>query len=282
MKLLTTNIDYIETNNIATNLYGDYDKSVIFHCYWNGTLNEKHYYSILSCYYFNIYKHIGKSTENKIILWLEYNTPNKYNTEIEKYAEIRYFSLKEEIDNTLFMNNNIYYNKDLIFYSDLIRYLLLYNYSGMWFDLDCFFLRSFDPIFYNFKNDICVYQWEKMNYPNNAIYISLEPRSEKLKYIMEFIITRNMGWGFQEAQLTFDLPLDLLILPCSWFDAGWLPNPYNIDFHSIFKSNDLDYDFDNFFKGCFCFHWHNKWNDLLDDRCIIMQLVKIIQNNLCK
>lgn len=106
----------------------------------------------------------------------------------------------------------------VIFYSDFIRNILLYNYSGVWFDLDCFFLRSFDPILHNFENDICVYQWERQDYPNNAIYISLEAKSEKMKKNMDFIIERNRGWGFQEASLTYDTPLELLVLPCSWFD----------------------------------------------------------------
>ena len=283
MKLLTTKTDYAETINIAINLLGDYNKPVIFHCYWHGNLNEKHLYSILSCYYFNVYRN-----KHKIILWLENNTPNKYNIEIEKYAEIRYFSLISEKTNTDFIKNNFYYNESLSFYSDVVRYLLLYNYGGVWFDLDCFILRNFDVIFSNFENEICVYQWATEYYPNGAIYISLEPKSLKMKKNIEFIIQRNRGWGFQEAQLTYDLPLDMLVLPCSWFDADWIDNPYNIDkntdvqynFNNFFKNTDKQYNFDNFFRGSFCYHWHNKWNNTIEDNSIIMQLVKIIQNNL--
>ena len=83
---------------------------------------------------------------------------------LEKYAEIKYFSLLEEKKHTFLENNNFYYNKELSFYSDVVRYLLLYNYGGCWFDLDCFILRSFDPVFYNFESEICVYQWENQNY----------------------------------------------------------------------------------------------------------------------
>lgn len=28
---------------------------------------------------------------------------------------------------------------------------------------------------------------------------------------INFIINRNRGWGFQEAELTYDLPLEILI-----------------------------------------------------------------------
>lgn len=275
MKLLIDKTDYTETINLAINLTGQYNKSVIFHCYWNGPLNEKHLYSILSCYYFNVH-----NNRHKIILWLENNTANQYNSEIGKYAEIRYFSLEDEKKTTKFIEDYRYNFRGIIYYSDFVRSLLLYNYGGVWFDLDCFFLRNFDPVLYNFEDEICLYQWENQNYPNNAIYISLEPRSDKMKKNMEFIINRSRGWGFQEAHLTYDLPLDMLVLPCSWFNADWIKNPYSIGCDNFFINADKQYDFNNFFKGSFCYHWHNKWHNRVDENSIIMQLVNIIKANL--
>ena len=162
---------------------------------------------------------------------------------------------------------------------NLVRYLLLYNYGGCWFDLDIFFLRCFDPIFFNFENEVCVYQWENQNYPNGAIYISLEPKSVKMRQVIEFIINRNRGWGFQEAQLTYDLPLDMLVLPCSWFNGDWISNPYNIGTEKFFEYTDKKYDFSNFFNGAFCYHWHNKWNKQIQENSIINQLISIINLN---
>jgi hypothetical protein len=49
MKLLINNTDYTKTIHIANNLQGTIENSFTFHCYWNGILNEKHLYSILSC-----------------------------------------------------------------------------------------------------------------------------------------------------------------------------------------------------------------------------------------
>tara|TARA_B110000285_G_C14995299_1_gene548510 strand:+ start:595 stop:759 length:165 start_codon:yes stop_codon:yes gene_type:complete len=46
-----------------------------------------------------------------------------------------------------------------------------------------------------------------------------------MKNNIEFIINRNRGWGFQEAQLTYNISLEVLVLPCSWFDGGWIENP---------------------------------------------------------
>jgi hypothetical protein len=110
--------------------------------------------------------------------------------------------------------------------------------------------------------------------------MSLEAKSEKMKKNMQFIAKINCGWGFQQANLTYDLPLDILVLPCSWFDPDWIINPYNIGCQKFFESTDKEYNFDTFFKGSFCYHWHNKWNNAIHTNCIIMQLVRIIHNNL--
>jgi hypothetical protein len=275
MKLLYKTTDFNKTLQLVSELNSSYNKSVIFHCYWNGNLNEKHLYSILSCYFFNVYKN-----KHKIILWLENNIPNNFNKEISKYCEIKNFSLQNEKNKTDFLKNyNCNFN-NITFYSDLARILLLYNYGGCWFDLDCFFLRNFDPIFKHFEKDISVYQWENENYPNNAIFISLEPKSIKMKNNINYIKNRNKGWGFQEAHLTYDLPLDMLVLPCSWFDGDWINNSYNIGTTNFFKNTDKKYNFDNFFKGSFCYHWHNKWNVQIEEKSIIKQLVNIIISKL--
>ena len=281
MNFLSKTNDYDETITLAKKLTGEYDKSVIFHSYWNGNLNEKHLYSVLSCYYFNVL-----NRNHKIILWLENNTPNDINEEISKYCEIKQFSLDTEKKNTNLIEKDFYYRKELSHYSDVVRYLLLYNYGGCWFDLDCFILRSFDPIFKNYEKEVCVYQWEKQNHPNGAIFISLEPKCVKMKKNINFIINRNRGWGFQEARLTYDLPLEMFILPCSWFDGEWIlkyetsHNSVNVATAKFFKNSGKEHTFDNFHNGAFCYHWHNKWNEPIEDNSIIKQLVQIIKTKI--
>ncbi len=275
MKVLTYATQYDETIQMAESLTGEYHTPVIFHCYWNGALNEKHLYSIMSFYYFNVMNH-----KHKIVLWLENNVPTKFNEEIEKYAEIRTFSLHEQMKGTFLENRPFYFNRILSYYSDVVRYVLLYKYGGCWFDLDCLCLRNLDPLFSAYGNEISVYQWEDQSYPNGAVYISLEPESEKMKYNIEFIIQRARGWGFQEANLTYDLPMNLCVLPCSWFDGAWIPNPYGITFDNFFDNTDKVYDFDTFFKGGFCFHWHNRWNKPIHANSAMGQLIRIIENGI--
>jgi hypothetical protein len=282
MKLLFQDTNYKKTIDYAVEITNNYHNindnvstvsNTTFHCYWNGILNEKHLMSIKSCYCFH--------KKHKIILWLENNTPNQFNEEIHKYAEIRHFYLDDEIVDTFLHNVRLQYDKHRVsFYSDIVRYVLLYKYGGCWFDLDCFFLRSFEPLFFYYGYQTCVYQWEDQNYPNGAIYISLEPRSERMKQIIQFIIQRNRGWGFQESHFTYDLPVDLFVLPCSWFDSDWIVHDANIGFDKFFKRSNQQYSFDNFFPGAFCYHWHNQWDVIVYDDSIAKQLMTIVDKTL--
>lgn len=273
---LAIDLNENEENESILKIITQQQKSNKFHCYRKGALNESHLYSILSCYYFNVY---GK--KNKIILWLENNIQNEYNVEISKYATIKHFSFKNEKKKTCFLET---YDFDIQResphdYFNFIKYLLLYNYGGMWFDLNCFLLRNFDPIFSNYGNEICVYQGHGENYLEHSIFISLQPKSEKMKKNMNFIIEQKLGWKFYFSMMDDSaLKLDMLVLPRGWFDPIAIKNPYNpISLDNIFENTDKKYNFDSFFYGCFCFNWHNQKIKEIQENSIIKQLVQIIQ-----
>lgn len=282
MKQLSETTDYNTTIKLAKNLTGSYDTPVTFHCYWNGNLNEKHLYSVLSCYHFNVL-----NRKHKIVLWVENNKPNEINKQVSKYCEIKQFNFDNEKQSLNYTTDiRFRHNKeDLTEYADCIRLLLLYNYGGCWFDLDCLFLRSFDTIFKNYEKEVCVYQWGKQNYPNNAIVISLVPKSSNLKNIIDFFHYQNTGWRTQ-SNCTYSSPLDMLVLPCSWFDPAWIDNPYNrkigINKQTIFNKTEIKYNFDNFFPGSYCFHWHNKWDKPIEKNSILEQLISIFYNKSCE
>jgi len=265
--------NYNDTIIVARQLNGDFNDEVIFHCYWNGKITEKQLISLYSCYHFNV-----KNRNNrKLILWVENVDENIYFTEIKKYAEIRIFNMNEEIRNTFLENKIMWYTNNVTFYSDVVRCVLLYKYAGMWFDLDTFFFRSFDPIFYNFGNEIIVYSWERQNYPNNAIFISLKKNDERLKKLMEFFISQNRSWGFQQSNLHYGLDIEMIVLPCCWFDAGWIENEMNFGCNDFFLKED-EYDINNFFNGIFCFHWHGRFDLEIKEKSPIRTFYNLIKN----
>ena len=256
MKLFTQNIQNQDPIKLAPS-DRRYSKKVIFHCYWSGALNKLHFLSIFSCYYFNVFQ----NKNFKIILWVNNSKNNYYYRKIKKFAEVIEFDFESEIRNTVFEKEKKFkVQKKLTHQANLIRSILLYNYGGCWFDLDIFFLRSFEPLFDEFEKDICLYQWESKNYPNNAIYISLEPKSSNFEKNIEYIINLKKGWGFQQANLTFDMPLSFLVLPCSWFDPDWIKKDNEKKWDSFFQNTRKEINFNNFHQGSFSYHWHNRWN----------------------
>ncbi|UKJ77823.1 glycosyltransferase [Azospirillum brasilense] len=245
-----------------------------FHAYWDGPLNEKHLISVKSCHLFN-----ARGNGNRIIVWTQNGVDNEYLSEIGKYAEIRTFSERAECRGTFLEGNDFGRSIDASFYSDIVRYILLYKYGGVWFDLDCLFLRSVTPLLNQFPGKILAYRWERQNYPNGAVYISPTPRSEAMKGNIEFIRDRNRGWGFQQAGLVYDTPMDILVLPCPWFDAGWIDNPV-LHFNDFMTASPVAFDLDSFFPGAFCFHWHNKWFDAIEPESPMNRLARDIDRRL--
>jgi len=103
-----------------------------------------------------------------------------------------------------------------------------------------------------------------------------------MKNIIDFFHNQNTGWRTQGNCTYNNSPIDWLVLHCSWFDPSWIDNPYNLRFETFFENTEKIYTFDNFFKGAFCYHWHNKWNAPLYDNCILKQLSNIIDKNMKK
>jgi len=251
-----------------------YTRPVIFHAFWKGRLNRKHAYSIRSCV-----KHHNRPNY-RVMLWLEREHDDQGEEDRALIAafeslgvSIRRFDCASELERSG-LGISAYSSPYVTFYSDFVRSLLLYNYGGCWFDLDFLFLRSFDPLFHAFGSEVCVYEWEKEPYPNNAIYFCLEPRSEKMEANIRKIAALNRGWGFQQARLTYDLPLDMLVLPCAWFDPGWIPNPYAFGWGCLFKQYRGEEPL-VFFDGCFGYHWHNRWHEPIEPNCIVERLEQL-------
>lgn len=235
-----------------------YDGEVIYHAYWDGTLAEKHLTSLKSCWYHNV----RGSSKRNIIVWTAgagTTQDDAVVAEMRRYAELRPFDKIKEQAGTPLEGEKFFCNPRPSFYSDVVRYTLLHKYGGVWFDLDIFFTRSLDPLLNTYKSEPVVYEWEEQKYPNGALFISLEPRSAKLTAAIEFIKKRNRGWGFQEADLTFDLPLPLTVLPCGWFDPMWLANDRGLHFNDFFSVYLSKHTMESLFPGVFCIHWHNQF-----------------------
>lgn len=275
----------------AKSLHSKFESNYIFHGYWNGEVTEKHLISVRSCYLQNI-----KGSGNKIIFWHENSTRNVWLNQIERYAEIREFDLQREIKGTIFESlrklppisrhewlkalikrRPIDYMK-LTYLSDQIRCILLSKYGGIWFDLDIFFLRNMDPVLVFVEGRPFAYEWPGEQHPNNAVFGHV-PKSREFEDVIYKIHCRGRGWGFQQAMLTYDLPINLTVLPCAWFDPGWLDLEHSIGFN-FFHSQNKAYSLESFHNGSFTYHWHNQWNAEIENSSVARMLDNEVKDRL--
>ena len=266
MKLLSKTITFQDNIEIAKNLTGEFHKEVIFHCFWNGILNEKHYISILSCFVMNVENYPNR----KIYLWSDENfLQNEWYEKIKLICEIKLFIYVDEIKGSFFeVHKPKSLNSNYSYQTDLIRYILLYKHTGVWFDLDILFLRDVSPLLKNYENEICVYNWAEQPHPNGAYFQNLQDSNKKFEDFVKTMIYVGRGFGFQESFLKFETPVDLLVLPASWFDPcfcldftepfGKLQNG-GPDLKYFFKKTAKEVTLKNFSDGSFCYHWHNMW-----------------------
>ena len=262
-----------------------YRGRLTFHAFWDGELLAKHVISVQSCWvnHFAPAAECG-SDERQLLLWTDSEGLNNTEPTILQQlsalpgVQLRLLNLSEQSQGTALNNSERLHaenNKGLSWYSDVVRYVLLYNYGGVWFDLDVLWLRPIDPLLLHFEERVMVYTWQSQPYPNGAVFISLPASSATLAHITELIASRNRGFGFQEAELTFDLPLDFLVLPCAWFDADWQSNPLRspgggLETFMSARPAGLDHcSVHNFHVGAFAYHWHNRWHaPILNNSCM--------------
>jgi hypothetical protein len=268
MKLLTKTDIFFDKKS-------EYKDNVIFHFFWKGELNEKHLFSIKSCYFFNV----KNKPNRKIYFWHQSIKNDSILKQIEKYAEVKVFNEEEEKKGTYLEGENIRYHPNkqnpIPEYVDFYRLLLLYKYGGCWVDIDILFLKPFDSLFVNFKDEICHYSWEDQNYPNNAVILCLKPKNERMRENINFIRRRNKGWGFQKANLTYDLTLNISVLHHKYFDAAWdyKNDPKGLMFDMFFKNTNDTINFNNFYSKSFCYHWHNRFNVNIEENSPCRQLM---------
>ena len=299
MTVLAPSPDYATGMALSHALFGSsrssdtrlYTEPLLFHAYWKGPLLEKHVTSVQSCWLHNMRDDSVRS-RRRIVVWTDDAGLHRTNASLlSQFAqlegvELRLLDIHEEAKGSPIQNSNVLHVSGatlLSFYSDVVRYALLHRYGGVWFDLDILWLRPIDPLLLTFDTRIMVYSWQAEGYPNGAVFISLQSRSAQLASAIHFILSRRRGFGFQEAALTYDLPLDFLVLPCSWFDPGWQLNPLGSVWRQFILSRPSSLQrctWDNFHAGAFAFHWHNQWTDPINATSCMSDLQRDLQRSI--
>lgn len=148
---------------------------------------------------------------------------------------------------------------------DLFRLLCLYKYGGIYVDMDMVILRDLSPLYvYNF-----LYQWgasgvqpSEPNLMINGAIMAFNKENENLKHMLNTLTTikpvpNSFCWG-RDLYIA-SRSEDTNVFPCSWFNTEWCMEKVVLE---PFKKNAFS---NMMFDGAFTWHWHNKWDQEIED-----------------
>ncbi len=250
-----------------------------FHSYWYGKVGRKQAFSIKS---FLVTQNLERC---EVILWLDISNGfdgygrNPYLMPLLPFITVKAFDPKPEIKGTPWENsiNLIDHKKegadgrmedgvDLAKRADAFRFIVLYNYGGVYFDLDVLFLRDFTDLL---VSEFC-YAWEDQPFANSAL-LYLKRKSAIATYILQKSIRKRTVLPWVIFYYSDNKLKDLLVYPCAFFDPLWQGGdklekvPFkNLEaffepFGDKFTNQYAIKSHKDFFAGCYAYHWHNQW-----------------------
>lgn len=168
---------------------------------------------------------------------------------------------------------------------DFFRIVCLFKYGGFYLDMDMCVLRDLSPL----SQLSFVYQWGESGttshepdiYYNGAI-MRLEKNTqtsfEFLKQLRMIPPQPNTTcWGSSlYGKIISD---DLKYLPCSWFNTEWsgctTPPVVRNGYCPMKNIGEV-----KLYDGAFTWHWHNKWDDVIEEGSKFEILEKITEEKL--
>ena len=234
---------------------------LIFHCFWRvpKDFGRKQYAVLVSILVHHRLENI------QIHLWSNIDLSNyEILKDIKKYIIFHIWDFNLEKQNTILNNlDKEILNDDLCYLEgDLFRLLVLHKYGGIYIDMDVLVLRDMSPL----HNLEFIYQWGTSivvnnNTAMNGAIMKLNKgsavSSEFLELIMKIQPSKDTPcWGsYLYSKLEKN---NILVLPCIWFDSEWgFPDTINEPFKKI--------DTINMFDGAFTWHWHNRWDYVIEN-----------------
>jgi len=224
----------------------------------------------------------------KFILWS--NVDLKDNPLVKPllpFIETRIWDLKQESKNTPLDNANVLRGvvDDPLCYlgGDLFRLLCLHKYGGVYIDMDVVVLRDFEPIL---QHEF-MYQWGSTgtiptgNEPvlkQNGAIMRLKSHSQLSHDLLNELVNTPANpnttcWGTELYHKVWKKNKNWITFPCAWFNTEWGMGRTIQPFKKNFEGNESS----ELFDGAFTWHWHNKWDEEIQDGCKFQILENIVE-----
>ena len=165
---------------------------------------------------------------------------------------------------------------------DLLRLLVLHKYGGVYFDMDVVFLRDFAPLL----NQEFMYKWSNQKEMINGAVMHLDKGSQLSLELLRELSKRNpipnsTTWGCDTYMAVRRKNKNFTIFPSAFFDTEWQLSdekepPYQ-DLRQPFKNLEQS---KLMFDRAFCWHWHSRWNEPIEEGSKWEKLEKLIKAKL--
>lgn len=253
-----------------------WDKLVVFHAVVVGTFTPLHRVSL-----FSLKQVLGEPCE--IHVWARPQDYWSLGRSLPSWAKRRLFVPEEMFEGTLMaqVGPELIQSLDPVAVADAARWAILYKFGGTYFDLDMFFLKDPRPL----TGIECCYQWSDQRCGNSA-FLNLYPRS-LLGLEMLSQIGRT-GSAHPRKILDFDkttLTGVMHVLPVFLFDPLWVERDreHSNLFDHFFEKQPLGTPpaaLDTFCKGAYAYHWHGRWDRIIEKDAQIGQLYEEVKRKL--
>jgi len=215
-----------------------------------------------------------KIANTKFILWSNVDLKNnEYLKPLLPFVETRIWDISEQSKSSPLENANMLKGliDDPLCYlgGDLFRLLCLHKHGGVYIDMDVVVLRDFSPILpYEF-----MYQWGAsgtfQNEPvirQNGAIMRLKPYSQLCHDLLNELARTPANpnttcWGTDLYHKVRQHNKNWTVFPCAWFNTEW---GFGIPLEP-FKKNASGNDSSELYDGAFTWHWHNKWDEPIED-----------------
>lgn len=250
----------------------DVEYNGLWHVHWRSSIdNNKVILQIKSI--------LATQYVTKIYFWIENekvtkNSPSYPNlTQFEDFIEIKIFDRniiylapgKTGVNKWI----GFYYDQphgDYRYKTDIFKPTILSIYGGMYTDLDTLMLRDVRDIkISNWSSkwgtdpymECCILKLEKGSDVYQNMFLN-DPQNIQCFLNLKNELPQAFSYNYDNLRITS--------LPSTFFDMIWTNKdtelsffPIN-DFCKFFEETNKEITMDNFFKGCFAYHWHNFWN----------------------
>ena len=148
-------------------------------------------------------------------------------------------------------------------HTDILRLLVLFQYGGIWIDMDTVPFRDFAPVLHQ----EFTYQWGRSFGQSCGGIIRMFKESGNVGAILEHYTKHHRELGptrelFDDLRPTVEQPW--AVWPSAWFNTEWGVQPSfrhdDPEWFKFIRSSHVKTKWSHeMFDGCFAWHWHNEW-----------------------